>query len=242
MKRKKIIICSVATMMLLSNSGISQRGRVPQRHSPPRSAMPTQRFPHKPHTPRPPMRPGPSNIGRPHRPPTRPQPLYPPPIYHNRYHFHTPIFHSRVSNWVPIGTFLGTVAAATLTTAIASSIAATLPQPVYYNDGMFYQQQNGGYITIAPPIGYSVVSLPPNGTTTECNGTFYYYFNGTFYQKNMDRYIVVAPPIGCIVNNLPSDSQEISENGITYYYYNGTYYQPVLENNMPAYQVIQYSE
>ena len=83
-------------------------------------------------------------------------------------------------------------------------------------------------------------ALPNNTFATTYNGETYYYYNGTFYRKNMNSYVVVAPPIGCIVLNLPSDAEEITNDGFVYYYSNGTYYQPVNENNMPAYQVIEY--
>ena len=235
MKKKTIILISMG-IVYLCNSDITEA----QRRGIGRHTMPSHRIPNRPPRPRPPMANRPTNNIRPHRPIARPPHIHYNPIYHTRYWYHHPTPYYWGSNWHPIGSFIGSIATISLATAIVADIASQQTQPIYYNDGVFYRKQNDGYIVIAPPIGYGVEVLPNNTFATTYNGETYYYYNGTFYRKDMNRYVVVSPPIGCIVLNLPSDAEEITNDGFIYYYSNGTYYQPVNENNIPAYQVIEY--
>ena len=244
MKNKYFVaIIAFAVLPALSHTQ-TYRGHSGQ---PRQRVLPTQRVPQRPLNPRPPAihRPPSHNIGRPPRPAYHPpHPSYRPPRpiyfnpYHQRYWFHHPHVYNWGANWIPIGTIVSTIAAATVATAIAEN-ATPQAQPIYYNDGVFYQQNTDGYITITPPIGYAVPGIPQNSVMLTYNNNTYYYYNGTFYQKQNNAYIIVSPPIGCIVYNLPSDVQEINNNGLIYYYYNGTYYQPINDNNTPAYQIIQ---
>lgn len=239
MKTNKISILLVGTLCLFgSQAAISQR--IGRQQPTRRPAMPSQRVPGRPSASRPPMTHRPPSWNRPSRPAPRPPHFIYNPMYHPRYWYHHPTPYFWGNNWHPVGTFLSTMATVAVATAVADNIAASLSQPVYYSNGVFLQLENNGYIVIAPPIGYGVATLPDNTVATLYNGTTYYYYNGTFYQKRNNQYVVVAPPIGCIVQNLPTDAQEITHEGRIYYYYNNTYYQPVNENNLPAYQVIDY--
>lgn len=237
--KNKYLVATIILLAILPALCYAQTYRG-HRGQPRSRVMPTQRVPNRPLNPRPPAmhRPPVHNAPRPHRPSYRPpRPIHFNPIYHQRYWYHHPHSYNWGVNWIPIGTIVSTIAAASVATAIAEN--ATQTQTVYYNDGVFYQQNTDGYITITPPVGYAVPSIPQNSVMLMCNDNTYYYYNGTFYQKQNNNYIVVSPPIGCIVYNLPSDAQEINHNGLVYYYYNGTYYQPINDNNNPAYQIIE---
>ena len=145
MKNKYFVaIIAFAVLPALSHTQTyrGHRGQARQR------VLPTQRVPQRPLNPRPPAihRPPSHNIGRPPRPAYHPpHPSYRPPRpiyfnpYHQRYWFHHPHVYNWGANWIPIGTIVSTIAAATVATAIAEN-ATPQAQPIYYNDGVFYQQ------------------------------------------------------------------------------------------------------
>jgi hypothetical protein len=54
--------------------------------------------------------------------------------------------------------------------------------PYYYAGGVFYEEQDGGYVITAAPMGVTVPELPPGATQVNLNGNIAYQFNGTYFQ------------------------------------------------------------
>ena len=60
--------------------------------------------------------------------------------------------------------------------------------PYYYNDGVYYRQNNSRqYEVVAPPLDATVQKLPSNATVTIIDGQKYYQVGGTFYQEEFDE-------------------------------------------------------
>ena len=174
-----------------------------------------------------------------YRPPYRPP--HRPVVYsYYRYHYHPYIpYYDWGYRWHPIGTFFDVLA----TTAIIVGFAATVSEinreeRIYYDDGVFYQQEDRGYAVIAPPLGAIVPDLPDDTYEFSAEGIPYYYYAGVFYTEVENGYQVVQAPLGAIVSKLPPGATEVKINGMIYYFFNETYYQPIDTEDGPAYQVV----
>jgi hypothetical protein len=113
-------------------------------------------------------------------------------------------------------------------------------RPYFFFEGVFYDQDPGGYYDVVDaPVDADVPELPPGAESVVVNGTVYYYAGGAFYVQQADgQYVVVAPPMGVTVSELPPDATPVSVNGYTYYQSNGTYYEPVEQNGVTVYETV----
>lgn len=148
------------------------------------------------------------------------------------YHPFTPYYWGPA--WHPWGFFLATLTA----TAIVVSVNN---QKYHYDQGVFYEESNGGYTTIEAPNGAVVPEIPPGAeqVTIEQNVTNNYYYGGTYYEKSDEGYEVVPPTAGSLVTNLPEGAEEVRIGDVTYVKYGDTYYQPVQVEGEDKYEVAQ---
>ncbi|WP_057938678.1 DUF6515 family protein [Algoriphagus resistens] len=180
------------------------------------------------------------NIG--YRPPYRPYPR-PPMIYGGfgfscfrpyYYHPYTPFYWGPM--WHPWGFFIATLA----TTAIIVSVEN---QKYHYDQGVFYEESDGGYVVVEAPQGATVKVIPSDAQTVEVSPTVNnYYYGGTYYEKENGEYTVVAPPAGATVDRLPEGAEEVKVGDQTYVKYGDTYYLPVQVDGKNAYEIAQVEE
>ncbi|GAB5517993.1 MAG: hypothetical protein RhofKO_02440 [Rhodothermales bacterium] len=68
-------------------------------------------------------------------------------------------------------------------------------QTYHYHDGRFYQRQRGAYISVKPPIGTVVTTLPRRRTVVRVKGQRRYVVNDIHYRAERQRgrtvYVVV---------------------------------------------------
>jgi hypothetical protein len=111
--------------------------------------------------------------------------------------------------------------------------------PYYYDDGLYYQAENGGYDEVYPPAGAEVPQPPAGAYPISTADTTYYYAGGAFYLQQPDgQYAVVMPPPGLIVPELPPGAAPVNINGISSYQFNGVNYQPMFVNGTTQYQTM----
>lgn len=134
-------------------------------------------------------------------------------------------------HWHPVGFFLTSLAA----DAIAISFNN---QRYFYDDGCYYQQENGGFDVVMPPVGTLVAALPPGYETPVVDGVNYFYFGGVFYIYTGQGYQVVVAPPGAVISQLPTGAvdQQIGDEDILVY--NNTYYEPISQDGQDAYEVV----
>lgn len=111
--------------------------------------------------------------------------------------------------------------------------------PFYYDQGVYYQPEAGGYVVAAPPIGAVVPTLPPGAQSILEGNSVLYYADGAFYAPAANGYQVVTPPLGVTVSMLPADATTVVINGTTYYQSNGVYYLPVMQDGVTVYETVQ---
>jgi len=109
--------------------------------------------------------------------------------------------------------------------------------PYYYSDGLYYQDINGGYQEVYPPVG-AIIPQPPDGALQVFAGNqVYYYAGGAFYVWQPDGTYAIAPtPIGVLVPELPPGAVQVAANGTVAYQFNGVYYEPVFVNGVTQYE------
>lgn len=144
------------------------------------------------------------------------------------------------------------------------------PTPYYYYGGVFYQDYNGSYQVVAPPVGAEVPSLPENAHPINIDGQQFYEFNGVYYRQatNPDGKVVYvvagkdgvlntsgdnsvdqtntppAPPqVGDMTDQLPQNSRKIKLNGKRYWVTpDNIYLEEVKTNNGTSYRVVSVPE
>ncbi len=111
--------------------------------------------------------------------------------------------------------------------------------PYFYYGGIFYQEADGGYEEVYPPVGAIIPTTPENPFEVIVGGQVFYYAGGAFYQQQPDgSFAVVAPPIGAIVPELPPGAVQVSLNGTIAYQFNGVYFEPVFVSGITQYEVV----
>jgi hypothetical protein len=65
---------------------------------------------------------------------------------------------------------------------------------LFYQGGVWFRAQRGGYVVVRAPLGIVVPALPPYYDTVWVGPTPYYYANETYYVQAPGGYAVVAPP------------------------------------------------
>lgn len=177
-----------------------------------------------------------------YRPPYRPYPR-PPYMWGGMgfscyrpyaYHPYTPYYWGPV--WHPWGFLVATL-------AVTAIIVSVNEQEYHYDEGVFYQQGDGGYVVVEAPQGATVKVIPEGSEEVEVTPTVNnYYYGGTFYEQKDGSYTVVAPPAGSVVTNLPEGAEEVKVGDQTYVKYGDTYYSPVKEDGKDMYEVVQVEE
>ncbi|TDX01303.1 DUF6515 family protein [Dinghuibacter silviterrae] len=146
------------------------------------------------------------------------------------YHPYRPFYWG--PRWHPVGFFLG----AMMADAFYFSFGG---QPYYYDQGVYYQPDNGGYVAVAPPVGAIVNALPEGYETTQVGDQTYYYFGGAFYVYTDQGYQVVDAPPGAVITELPTGAVQQDIDGQTFLVYNNVYYEPISQDGSDAYEVVQ---
>jgi hypothetical protein len=110
---------------------------------------------------------------------------------------------------------------------------------VYYDNGIYYEEGNGGYTVVAAPVGANVTVLPEGFITTPVGNQIYYYYLGTFYVLDAatGNYVVVNAPEGAIVPYLPEGYTALQRDGREYYEFAGTYYLPYYSGDQLVFMV-----
>lgn len=109
----------------------------------------------------------------------------------------------------------------------------------FYDNGVFYQKDDEGFVVVPGPVGVEVSSIPDNyERVTLDDGTVNYFWGGTFYEKSGDGYIVVPPTAGALVTNLPDGGEEVKMGDVILLAYGETHYMPVQVNGRNMYEVV----
>ena len=148
------------------------------------------------------------------------------------YHPYQPYYYG--PSYHPWGFFVATLAA----TAIIVSVNN---QQYQYDQGVFYEESDGGYTAVEAPNGAVVSDIPKDAeqVTIEQNVTNNYYYGGTYYELSDGVYTVVPPTAGSLVETLPEGAEEVKMGDVTYVKYGETYYQPVSVDGKDMYEVVQ---
>jgi hypothetical protein len=109
----------------------------------------------------------------------------------------------------------------------------------YFDDGIYYRQDDDRYQVVPAPVGHKIKKLPKEAYQLNVDGQIYYYYFGTFYVPADKQYVVVEPPVGAMVQEIPQRYEKVEVEGQTYYILNGVQYKAVLQNNEVWYQVIR---
>ena len=111
----------------------------------------------------------------------------------------------------------------------------------YYGNGNFYIDDNGGYIVVAAPIGYTIPDIPPGSAHIKYNDTVYSYYAGNFFVENADSYYTtVRAPLGISIPELPPNAVALEDGrGDIVYRYGYTFYLPRNIYGNIWYQVIE---
>ena len=131
------------------------------------------------------------------------------------------------------------------TTAIIVSIdgQSNDDNQVYYDNGVYYTQSNGGYEVIQAPVGATVETLPKETETVKVDEqTNNYYYGGAYYEKSEMGYTVVPATAGTIVPHLPEGGEEVKIGDVTYVQFGETYYQPIQVDGQDMYEIVEVRE
>lgn len=110
----------------------------------------------------------------------------------------------------------------------------------YYGSGIFYIYNQGGYVAVPAPIGYTVPDIPYNSKKIIYHNEPYYYYSGNFFIENQNNYYTtVEPPVGMTISEVPQNSiMQNNGNGDIVFRYGHTYYQPIYVYGMIYYRII----
>lgn len=109
----------------------------------------------------------------------------------------------------------------------------------FYDDGVFYEKDDSGFVVVPGPVGAEVSAIPDNyEKVTLDDGTINYFWGGTYYEKSAKGYTVVPPTAGALVANLPDGGEEVKMGDVILLRYGDTYYQPVQVNGQNRYEVV----
>jgi len=140
----------------------------------------------------------------------------------------------------------------------AGHVAVRVGGVTYYRHGhVFYRPtwHDGRwvYLEVAPPVGVTVVDLPPSPNRVVINGQVYYRAGSTFYVERTDppapsvatpvmppqpQYLVTRPPIGAVLDALPAGAAALPSGSTTYFQADGVYYLPIQAGEGTKYVVV----
>lgn len=72
-------------------------------------------------------------------------------------------------------------------------------RPYRYWDGVFYTSSSGGFVSVRPPLGAVVLTLPIGHGYVVVGGRLYYTYGGSFYRRTGGGYVVVEDPNRVVV-------------------------------------------
>jgi len=154
--------------------------------------------------------------------------------------------------------------------AIARRVSYLLAPPVghvvvrlgdvtYYRYGHSYyrpywHEGRWVYVSVAPPTGVTVTSLPPTPDRVVINGQVYYRDGATFYVEKTSptaadtttidgvapqpQYAVTKAPVGAVVDQPPKDAISVQANGTNYFHADGIYYLPIQVGEATRYVIV----
>ncbi len=110
-----------------------------------------------------------------------------------------------------------------------------------YHEGAFYQDNSsGGYVSVLPPVGVEVSSIPKETVKQEEGDTPLYQFDKVFFTKvtnesGKEVYRVEPSPPSEKVSQVPGDTTSFVADGVTYYYIDFSLYVEQDENGKKEY-------
>jgi len=123
--------------------------------------------------------------------------------------------------------------------AVTAIVVSANSQTYYYDQGVYYIEDEGGYTVVSAPPGVTVKELPKETEVVQVNETTNnYYYGGTYYEKENGEYTVVPPTAGTVVEHLPEGAEEVKLGEVTYVKYGETYYQPIEKDGKNMYEVV----
>ncbi len=131
----------------------------------------------------------------------------------------------------------------------------------YRHGGLYYRPvwRDGRwvYVTVAPPAGVVVTTLPPAPERVVINGHVYYRDGSTFYTQSSSpaapvtvvesspapattepQYVVTRPPVGALVEQLPATATPVVSGSTTYFQSDGVHYLPIQVGEQTKYVVV----
>ena len=139
--------------------------------------------------------------------------------------------------WHPLGFVLATMAVTAIVVSASNDGGSDGTGTVYYDEGVYYVESDGGYKATSAPIGAKIPDLPDDTQSVVVGGVTYYYYMGVFYKQGSDGYAVIEAPSGAMVSYLPEGNTTKTISGETYYVYDGVYYQAKMVDGGTAYMV-----
>ena len=118
------------------------------------------------------------------------------------------------------------IARRTLNTLPVGTRALPYRGLTYYPlNGFYFIRQNSVYVSVLPPIGFTVVEIPWEYTTVTVSENNYLYANGLYYSKAKDKFEITEPPVGALIKELPEGYEEVVIGTRTLYAYDDSLYE-----------------
>lgn len=94
----------------------------------------------------------------------------------------------------------------------------------YPINGFYYVKQNSEFVSVLPPVGFRVATIPFAYTSIVVKGSTYYYSNGLYYIQNKSEYEITEPPVGAKISELPEGYEQININDEMFYSFDDMLY------------------
>lgn len=95
----------------------------------------------------------------------------------------------------------------------------------YYPINGFYSiQQNAVYVSVLPPVGFRITTIPWEYSTLRVSGNEYFYAHGLYYTRTKEHYEVTEPPVGAMISELPEGYEEVVIDNKILYAFDDTLY------------------
>ena len=118
------------------------------------------------------------------------------------------------------------IARRTLNTLPVGARALPYRGLTYYPlNGFYFIRQNSAYVSVLPPVGFTVVEIPWEYTTVTVSGNKYLYANGLYYSKAKAKFQVIEPPVGAMIQELPEGYEEVVIGARTLYTFDDSLYE-----------------
>ncbi|MGB6151830.1 MAG: DUF6515 family protein [Pricia sp.] len=94
----------------------------------------------------------------------------------------------------------------------------------YPVNGFYFVKRNSAYVSVLPPVGFRVATIPWAYTRLTVAGKRYFYANGIYYVQIKNKYQITEPPVGAQIAELPEGYEETVIDGKTLYLYDDNLY------------------